>query len=70
MQRKVERKMTEGLKLKYFVLKPKGDDIYAKASREAMKTYANYIEEINPQFANDLKDWADRELFKAMKNIT
>lgn len=30
----------DGLKMKYFVLKPAGDDAYAKASRAAMNRYA------------------------------
>jgi hypothetical protein len=51
----------KGLKMKYFVLKPKGTDIYAYASRMAMRTYANIIIEENPELANDLLDWAYKE---------
>lgn len=51
----------EGLILKYFVLKPKGTDVYAKASRKAMRTYAFEIMDENPAFAHDILDWADRE---------
>jgi hypothetical protein len=50
-----------GLRMKYFVLKPKGDDIYAEASRKAMRTYAAHIYNENPQFANDLLEWAKTE---------
>ena len=52
---------SEGLILKYFVLKPKGNDIYAVASRKAMQTYAKIIESVNPEFANDLYSWIGRE---------
>jgi hypothetical protein len=31
--------------MKYFVLKPRGDNIYAQASRRAMLEYARIIEE-------------------------
>jgi hypothetical protein len=54
----------DGLKLKYFVLKPGGDDIYAMASRAAMTTYAQVIEHANLKMANDLRDWANREFRK------
>lgn len=48
-----------GLKMKYFVLKPKGNDIYAEASRTAMRTYARVIEDENPELSRDLREWAD-----------
>lgn len=51
----------DGLLLKYFVIKPKGNNIYAKASREAMFKYAEVINETNPIFANDLIEWATKE---------
>ena len=54
----------DGLKMKYFVLKPKSnaeDDIYAHASREAMKTYADVIEPVNPDLALELRVWRQRE---------
>lgn len=46
-----------GLELKYFVLKPKGKDKYSRASRAAMLTYADYIEDENPSLAKDLRVW-------------
>jgi len=52
---------SEGLQLKYFVLKPRGNNIYAKASREAMLRYAEVIHNINPTFANDIKKWVKHE---------
>ncbi len=51
----------QGLLMKYFVLKPKGSDIYAEASRKAMKAYAAHIIGDNEQFADELRAWADRE---------
>lgn len=51
----------QGLEMKYFVLKPKGTDIFAKASRKAMRAYAMMIVNDNYQLANDLRNWADRE---------
>ena len=52
--------MTE-LMLKYFVLKPKGEDVYAKASRTAMHAYARVIRETNPEFSAEIADWASLE---------
>lgn len=52
----------EGLQMKYFVLKPKGNDIYAKASRAAMFTYANIIRADNPKFALDIYKWVVDEI--------
>ena len=49
------------LEMKYFVLKPRGNDDYATASREAMRAYAEVIEECNPSLAVDLRQWAHRE---------
>ena len=57
----------DGLTMKYFTLKPAGDDIYAAASRRAMRQYANMIERDNPRFAADLRSWADREWEAAVK---
>lgn len=54
----------EGLFLKYFVLKPSGDDIYAKASRQAMEAYADVIEKENPEMAINLRHWVDAEIMK------
>jgi hypothetical protein len=50
--------------LRYFVLKPKAQskyDIYAKASRSAMRAYADAIEDENQTLALDLRVWAGRE---------
>ena len=52
-----------GLEMKYFILKPRGGSNYAKASRLAMRKYANVIEEENPDLAKELREWADRETF-------
>jgi len=51
----------DGLIMKYFVLKPKGNDGYAKASRHAMSEYAKWIEYKNPTLAAQLRDWVHRE---------
>ena len=50
-----------GLMMKYFVLKPHGDDHYAKASRAAMRTYAKHISDENRELCNELMEWVDRE---------
>jgi hypothetical protein len=47
--------------MKYFVLKPKGKDVYAIASREAMCRYADEIEGDNPRLADELRQWVTRE---------
>jgi len=49
-----------GLEMKYFVLKPKGVDSYAEASRKAIIAYAKHIQSINPTLANDLKKWMEQ----------
>lgn len=47
-----------GLALKYFVLKPDGeDDIYHLASRRALLEYAFVVANYNPELANDLRQW-------------
>jgi len=51
----------DGLIMKYFVLKPKGTDQYAQASRKAMRAYATAIGGENPQLKKELREWADRE---------
>ena len=53
--------MANGLESKYFVLKPKGEDDYAAASRAALYAYAAAIRHANPQLASDLEAWAGRE---------
>ena len=59
--------MTSGLQLKYFVLKPAGKDAYAKASRAAMRKYADLIKEENHKLANELRAWADDEAIIAFE---
>ena len=59
----------EGLTMKYFVLKPRSktkDDVYAEASRAAMRAYANHINSVNPDLHDQLRDWANKELFKSL----
>ncbi|PCI27311.1 hypothetical protein COB52_04985 [Candidatus Kaiserbacteria bacterium] len=51
-----------GLIMKYFVLKPRGQDIYAKASRAAVRAYAKVIEEENPEFSHGLLQWNTQEM--------
>jgi hypothetical protein len=58
----------DGLLMKYFVLKPKGIDLYAQASRRAMRTYAAMIERDNETFANELRTWADAEYAQAIED--
>ena len=56
-----------GLEMKYFVLKPKSknvNDLYAEASRLAMKAYAKKIEIINPKMSLELSNWANKEYFR------
>lgn len=53
--------MADGLKMKYFVLKPAGGNAYANASRLAMEAYAKAIDEENPTLAQQLKMWATDE---------
>jgi hypothetical protein len=50
-----------GLQMKYFVLKPKGDNPYSEASRKAMRAYASHIQDVNSELANELREWADNE---------
>jgi hypothetical protein len=57
--------MEQGLIMKYFVLKPGGNDIYAKASRAAMLLYAEKIETENKQFAYDIRDWVSACAFSS-----
>jgi hypothetical protein len=48
-----------GLLMKYFVLKPDGTDVYAQASRAAMKEYAKWIVTENLKLSDDLWCWAE-----------
>jgi hypothetical protein len=47
-----------GLLMKYFVLKPNGDDAYARAARAAMREYAKHIVTENLQLSDELWQWA------------
>ena len=51
----------EELRMKYFVLKPKGNDAYANASRIAMAAYAKAINDENPKLKQELVDWIFEE---------
>jgi len=51
----------EGLQMKYFVLKPKGNDRYAQAARKAMRAYALHIQNENIDLANQMRDWVKKE---------
>ncbi len=51
----------QGLVMKYFVLKPTGSTPYHRASRDAMRAYADSIGEHNRSLAEELHKWADRE---------
>lgn len=50
--------------MKYFMLKPRGkskNDLYAAASRKAMRAYANHIQTENINLAEALRSWAKKE---------
>lgn len=49
------------MEMKYFVLKPRGIDRHALASREAMRAYAYVIEAEDPLLAKELLRWAAME---------
>ena len=54
----------DGLLMKYFVLKPAGDDMHARASRAAMRTYALALKQDdaeNDKFADEILDWVSCE---------
>lgn len=66
-----EGKMSEGLLMKYFVLKPKGFDNHAIASRRAMRAYANWmISHGQEEFGLELRAWADKECEDAQQHQT
>lgn len=46
-----------GLMLKYFVLNPTKNDVYGEASRKALLTYADHIQQENIEFAYELRNW-------------
>jgi hypothetical protein len=50
-----------GLQMKYFVLKPRGNCVYATASRVAMRAYAKFIFSEDEELSNQLNEWADKE---------
>lgn len=49
------------LLMKYFVLKPRGMDWHAHASRMAMVAYAQAIKGHEPELAQELLDWVAKE---------
>lgn len=49
------------LEMKYFVLKPRGFERHAIASRKAMRAYATAIEDEDRDLATALRLWADTE---------
>lgn len=49
------------LTMKYFVLKPRGCDNHAAASRAAMRAYAEALLGADPKLSRELREWADRE---------
>lgn len=57
------------LKMKYFVLKPEGNTLYALASRAAMETYAETVEKADPELASDLRRWIIQEANKTHQAI-
>lgn len=46
---------------KYFVMKPGGDTVYARAARTAMRVFAAEIEQDNMKLAGDIKQWCYEE---------
>lgn len=54
-----------GLEMKYFVLKPKGNDAYANASRKAIIAYAKAIDDVNPKLKQELIVWVQDEILEA-----
>lgn len=50
-----------GLLMKYFVLKPRGMDWHANASRAAMLAYADVISGHEPELAKELRAWVQQE---------
>ena len=50
-----------GLKLKYFVVRPEGNDTHARASRAALRTYSAVILKENEQLSKDIEIWVTKE---------
>jgi len=65
---KLDQPAMPGLQMKYFVLKPSGNDAYALASRVAMRAYALSIKNKDSKLAEDIYLWAERESDDAIKN--
>ena len=59
----------DGLKMKYFVLRPDKNDDHAFASRMAIRAYAAHIRKGNPQLAKDLNKWVE-DIDQALKDAT
>ena len=60
------------LEMKYFILKPRAKsktDKYAEASQAAMYTYADFIEEEDPDLANELRSWVGKEVARMMQTL-
>lgn len=60
------------LEMKYFVLKPRSKclrDPFAYASRQAILAYSEAIRGEDPEFAQELHDWAKGEEVKSL-NLT
>ena len=53
------------LEMKYFVLKPKGNNPFAEASRCAMQAYAASIITNDKDLAFSLNEWVSRERIAA-----
>ncbi len=43
---------------RYFTMKYKGDSLWCKAARVAMRTFASEIESFDPKLAREIKDAA------------
>ncbi|MCZ6775846.1 MAG: hypothetical protein O7D34_05260 [Ignavibacteria bacterium] len=56
------------LEMKYFVLKPRGNNVHAAASRKAMRAYASHIEEEDSELGKDLRAWAHSESAMALED--
>ena len=59
----------KGLYPKYFVVKPKGSDTQAKASRAALLAYAGAVKEENPALYQDLMYWVRHETSEALAEL-
>lgn len=51
----------EGLEMRYFVLKPRGISAFARASRAAMRTFAEIIDDENQVLSGDIYAWVKKE---------